>query len=196
MNAEQQALIELLGLLLSEPRSGLLIALLCLAAWLDWRTRRIPNLLIAAGIALGLAVNSLYPVGPDAALPGALAGLACGLLLFLPFYLLRAMGAADVKLMAMSGAFLGFPGTLHAVLATLLAGGLLALLYALSRGALRPLLHNVSSLLHGAWLSIEFGQRPALGLDQSAASVGKLPYGLAIAGGTISYLVLRQLGLL
>lgn len=186
MDREVQAVIELLTMLLFDPRTGLLIILLAIAAWFDWRSQRIPNALTFGGAILGLLVNSLSPSTDVAPWLWSLAGLAAGLAVFLPLYLLRAMGAADVKLMAMIGVFLGFPDTLNAVLATLLAGGLMALMHAASRGLLRPMVHNIGILLRNTWLSLE----------SPPASVGKLPYGLAIAGGTTSYLILQQLGFL
>ena len=57
----------------------------------------------------------------------SLLGLAAGLALFMPLYLLRALGAGDVKLLAMVGAWLGAPLLLGAALLTLLAGGAMAL---------------------------------------------------------------------
>lgn len=196
MSAEFDAGFELLTMLLRDPRTGLLIGLLAVAAWCDWRTHKIPNGLLFGGALLGLVVSSLMPATRDTGLLGSLAGLATGLALLLPLYLMRVLGAADVKLMAMIGAFLGVPATVYAVLATLLAGGLLALVHAACRGVLRSMLRNVGTLLQSAWVSLEFGQRPVLSLEPLAATPGQLPYGLAIAGGTISYLVLRQMGFL
>ena len=72
----------------------------------DLRTSRIPNLLTFSAAAAGLAWHAF---GGWAPLASALGGLALGLLLFLPIYLLRGMGAGDVKLLAALGAWLG-PG--------------------------------------------------------------------------------------
>lgn len=56
-----------------------------------------------------------------------------GLLVFLPFYVLSAMGAGDIKLMSVVGAFVGVKGVLLCALFTALTGGVLALIFALSR---------------------------------------------------------------
>src|SRR5471032_315693 len=117
----------------------LLCTLLALAVWNDLRTRRIPNWLVFSGALLGLTLNAALPAGaglfiaPQGAigLLWALAGLALGLLLLLPMYMLRALGAGDVKLMAMLGAFVGPLAIAGIVVLTLLAGGVLALLVAL-----------------------------------------------------------------
>lgn len=195
-NNEFKAASDLLSILLN-PRNALLIGLLLGAAWSDFRTGRIPNLLVLSGAVLGLAYNTVLPPTPTphlAALWGALAGLLCGLGVLLPLYLMRAMGAGDVKLMAMCGAFLGFPEILWAALATFLAGGLLALIYLLWHGGMRRALRNLTDLGRSALFDITLGTTPTLAVD-AKNSTGTLPYALAIAAGTIGYLVLNELGL-
>ena len=57
----------------------------------------------------------------------SLGGAAAGLLILLPVYAIGGVGAGDVKLLAAAGSFLGPAGTLIAAVATLGAGGVLAL---------------------------------------------------------------------
>ena len=118
-----------------------------------------------------------------------------GLLLFLPLYLLRAMGAGDVKLAAMIGAFLGPGDTFYAMLATMIVGGVLAVGYALAKGVAMQMLRNLAALFQLGFLSVIGGTRPQLQIA-AGKSAGKLPYGVSMALGTIGYLVLRQLGFL
>jgi len=109
--------------------SGLEIILLCLvvqAAASDLAWRRIPNVLVLAGLLLALALHWRLG-GAPALLASGLAGAGAGLLLFLPFYALGGMAGGDVKLAAMAGAFLGPPQALQFALLSWLAGGLLAL---------------------------------------------------------------------
>lgn len=192
MNTELKALLELLAMLVADPRTGTLIGLLIAAAWSDYCTGRIPNALVFGGTFAALAYNALVPAVPGTAalaLAGSFGGMACGLVVLLPFYALRAMGAGDIKLMAMTGAFLGLPALLWAVLGTFLAGGALALAYLGWSGRLRSALANVAVL--GA--AAGHGVLPVM---NRAASAGTLPYGIAIAVGTVGYLVLRQVGVL
>jgi len=179
------AVVDLLSMLVLDTRTGVLIAALLTAAWCDARFGRIPNELVFAGVAIALVQNAVAPLHGGGFL-WSLAGLGTGFALLLPFYLLRAMGAGDVKLMAMAGAFLGFPDALYAGLASFLAGGALSVFFMLKGGSLRTSLTNVLALLRG--------RLDGLRLGAGAASAGTLPYGVAIAAGTIGYLVLRQLG--
>ena len=165
----------------------LLVALLAAAVLVDLRSRRIPNRLVLSGIALAfiahavaLITGSVPLAGPDWWAP--LAGLLGGFTLLMPLYLLRATGAGDVKLMAMVGAFVGAPAVLGATLYTLLAGGLLALVFMLGRGVAAQTLANVRFLLTDWALRLSTGQGARLAPLQTTAA--RLPYAVAIALGT------------
>lgn len=173
---------------------ALLGGLLLAACWSDLRSHRIPNRLVLAGIGFGLACNALVAPGlgfmsaahPGAIGPGgALAGLLTGFGVLVPLYLLRGMGAGDVKLMAMVGAFLGPLATVEAALLTLVVGGLLAAVAAAWNRSLRQAAGNVWMMLTGAIASGLGGAGAQVtGPGQSA---GKMPYALAITGGTLLY---------
>ncbi len=173
----------------------LLAVLLTFAVVRDLRERRIPNLLVLAGMAAGLLLHALLPRGaglfdvPFGALGivSAAGGLALGLLLLLPMYALNAMGAGDVKLMAMVGTFLGPRDAVGAVLATLLAGGVMAVLAALYGGNLRKVLWNVKAMMLGSALGVLAGTGARM--EGPVVPTGKLPYAVAIATGTITYLI-------
>lgn len=192
VNSPLVAGLQAVSMLVAEPRTGMLMGLLIAAAWSDYGTGRIPNALVFGGTLTALALGALAPPAPATPLDTflmALAGLAVGFLATLPFYLLRAMGAGDVKLIAMCGAFLGYPSILPAVLGTFLAGGALSLLYLGLTGRLRQAMLNIA----GLGLAVTAGQAPTL---DARTSTGSLPYGIAIAIGTIGYLVIRQFGFL
>jgi prepilin peptidase CpaA len=183
------------------------ICALGLAAWLliaavtDWRQRRIPNLVVAAGMLSGLAVQALAPPGQGLfafgwgglGIGASLLGILAGLALFLPLYLLRAVGAGDVKLLAMVGAWLGPQHLLLAALLTLLAGGVLSLAAMLLSRSSRQVLANVQVLLTTSAIAAQLGQRPA---QQAPVLTGvRLPYALAIAVGSladVAWLLLRS----
>ena len=101
------------------------------------------------------------------------------------------MAAGDVKLMATVGAFLGPAMTFQAGLATYCAGGLLALAIVLAKGRARAALGNVRALLLP--LVLRNGGLRAAHAHAGAASVGGMPYALAISAGTVGVLLLRHM---
>jgi len=118
-----------------------------LAVRADVRTRRIPNLLTGPAVLLGLVAHLTF--GGTAGLASAALGMAAAGGLLLPGWLMGWMGAGDVKLMAAVGAWLGFPLGVFAALATLMAGGVIALIVAAQRGALKKSVWNAVVL--GSW---------------------------------------------
>jgi prepilin peptidase CpaA len=178
---------------------SILAMLLASAAWSDFKHHRIPNSIVFSGVVAGVALNSLLAHGLGFAskyAPGAggfafaLGGLGLGLACLLPFYLLRAMGAGDVKLMAMVGAFLGPADLLGAVAFTFLAGGAMALVVTSRSHAWSLLGQNVRVMLLGGFINASMGKAPMI--DAPAQSVGKLPYGVAIAAGTLAWVLWRM----
>lgn len=174
--------------------------LLTTACWTDLRYRRIPNKLVLIGATVGIALHILAPKGAglfnlDAGSPSvinALYGFATGLGLLMPLYLLRTLGAGDVKLMAMVGAFLGPSSIIGAVLITFLAGGILAITVALCKGIFCKTLANVHSITTHTIMNAVSGHKTPIGALSN--STVKLPYALAIAIGTFLQIILARSG--
>lgn len=157
-----------------------LFPLLALAVGYDISRRRIPNWLVVFGLLIGVAVGlvgstSSGVYGPVQSLLGALTGLV----IMLPLYFIRAMGAGDAKLMAAIGAFLGPMQVLGAALLTFVAGGVLSLIAALWSGSLSRVLGNLR-LMGMVAMS---GRSTGLSL-KDVQTTGRLPYAIAIAIGT------------
>ncbi|SFI27397.1 prepilin peptidase [Nitrosomonas sp. Nm34] len=166
---------------------GTLIIFLLIAAWQDIHHYRIPNVLVFPGAIIGLLLNTLLPQEMGAfGFLTSLAGLGLGLMVLFPLYLLRAMGAGDIKLMAMIGAFVGPINMLSITLYILLAGGVLALSVVLLRRNLSKLLENLKIVLLMRLAGLSMVNMYANGMFPESA--GKLPYGVAIAAGTLFYL--------
>jgi prepilin peptidase CpaA len=102
----------------------LLIVLVRIAGYYDIRFRRIPNWLVLPCILLGIALNSF--LFEWAGLKSSLLGVGLAFIVYFPMYLLRGMGAGDVKLMAALGAWLGMPLTFYVFIASSLAAGVYA----------------------------------------------------------------------
>jgi prepilin peptidase CpaA len=192
-HSETRALLELLGMLITDPRTGVLISLLIVAAICDYRSFRIPNWLTAGGLVFGTIYTIVAPPVPHVTWVFPVSGILTGFCLMFPFYLMRAVGAGDVKLLAMAGAFLGWNDTLYALLFSFVVGGVAAVAFAAYHGLFRRLLDNTRLLLCYLALSAVGGQRPTVQLAPSQ-SAGKLAFGVSIAVATIGEVVARQLG--
>ena len=191
-DAELNAVLELLASLLWSGRTGVLLLLLATAAVTDVRSHRIPNWLVVSGAVYALVFNTVFPPWLHGTVLYPLAGLGLGMAIFLPLYLLRAMGAGDVKLLAMCGAFLGPNEIWRAALTVLITGGLLGAVFVLVNGTALRVYQNLTSLFRVAVFDTLGGAAPNLRVPASV-SAGRLPYGVAIAVGTAAYLVLHQL---
>ena len=166
-----------------------LIGTVLAASAYDLALRRIPNRLLLAALLCAAALH-LGSGTPFALLSTGLAGLATGLLIFLPLYGLQGMAAGDVKLMATVGAFCGPWLTLEICLLTFVIGGVLGLSIVIARGCLREAWTNVVVLLRPLYmrlLGVRLAREPL-----PAASVGGMPYGVAIALGTLAVLYSRH----
>ena len=161
----------------------ILICLVAQAALTDLAMRKIPNVLILSGLMLALILH-LLSGQPGSWVSLWLAGGFAGFFLFLPLYLLRGMAAGDVKLMAMVGAFVGpWPALQIAALSTLI-GGVIALLMLLFSGRWREIGRNLQLICKP--LLLRMLGMPLLPVPlPKQASVGGIPYGVAIALGTL-----------
>lgn len=173
-----------LASLLLDFRYGVLTVFLLAAVWTDLANRKIPNRLVYSGLGVAIVCQTMLPSGMG--LWVSLQGMGLGLAMFLPMYFLRAMGAGDVKLMAMVGAFVGPQLIIGATLATLVAGGIMAVIATLWKKEFWKLIENLKVMFLGSMTRFAAGQLPLP--EQPVASVGKLPYALAIAAGTLGYL--------
>jgi prepilin peptidase CpaA len=168
---------------IEQYRDALLLLLVSVAAVNDLATRRIPNRLLLAGLVGALFLHALS-AEPGAAVLSAFGGMALGLAIFLPFYLVQGMAAGDVKMMAVIGFFTGPAEAFQIAILTWCAGGVMALLLILLRNRMRLAFVNIGRLL-----SRLVAPGTTLADATLPQSVGSMPYGVAIAAGTIIVLV-------
>jgi len=166
----------------------LLLLMVAAAAINDLASRRIPNRLLLAGMLGALVLHLLSPRPLDALL-AALGGAVVGLLIFLPFYLVRGMAAGDVKMMAAVGAFTGPVEAIHIAILAWCAGGVMALAIIVCKGRVRLALANLWAILRAVLLRLPMAA--GAGAGDGRISAGSMPYGLAIATGTLMVLLGR-----
>jgi prepilin peptidase CpaA len=150
------------------------IVLVATAAGADVRTRKIPNMITFPAMLLGVALHAA--LAGTAGFTSSLEGLAFAGGALMPGYLMRWMGAGDVKLMAAVGAWLGWPLGAIAVLASLVMGGVISLIVAVRRGILRQALTS-AALMAGSVLT------PG-GAGSPVTSGVRFPFALAVLAGS------------
>jgi prepilin peptidase CpaA len=167
-------------------RLALLAGLLLAAVLTDVRSRRIPNLLTLPGLVAGLLWWAAE-AGWAGLWTGVLGALTGAGLLFLPFAL-GGLGAGDVKLLALVGAFGGPSLAVQAFLAAALFGGVgsAVLLWRAGRLAatLRTILWDCLALVAPAFPFLPLPTRPVG--EERRDALATLPYGVAIALGTVA----------
>src|SRR5271157_150744 len=157
-----------------------ILTLLAMATVVDIHSRRIPNWLVLPFLAAGVMVNTAgYGVR---GLGRSMGGIALAIAVTGALCWLRGMGMGDLKLCAAVGGWVG-PGQLGvALVATGIAGGVLALIWAVCHGCLRESLEGASDLV-SAFSTKGIHPHPSLVLDHPSART--MPYAPAIAIGTI-----------
>jgi len=143
----------------------------------DFRSRRVPNWLVAAGLVLSVVLVTCGPIWAlaydwhDVLLGGAIA-FAC----FLPLYAVGWMGAGDVKFFAVAGMLAGW----HGLVAVWLIASLLSGIHAL----VILLLQRMDAAAPTAWMAMRMV--PALTRWQTAQAGRRgIPYAAYMAIGLL-----------
>ncbi|MBV9266810.1 MAG: prepilin peptidase, partial [Acidobacteriaceae bacterium] len=137
------------------------------------------------GVVLGLAL-SFFP-GHDG-FRAALGGMLCALAVYIPLFLIRGMGAGDVKLMAAVGAIAGPANWGCIFLVTAILGGIVSAVLVVLRRRVQQTAGNMASII----LLLLQGKAPAQSspeLDVKSRASLRLPHGAVIAGASILFLV-------
>ena len=160
------------------PATGWAAAFLFLAVEHDVRSMRIPNWLTFGGLAVAFGWAGV--TGGGELLGQALAGAGVALvLLFVPF-LMRWLGAGDVKAMMVLGALWGAENLASALFWIIVAGGLLALVLVAGRGELPDLLGRWWRSL---WITLSSRHITYFAPAPGSAAGGGLPFAVAIGIG-------------
>lgn len=162
-----------------------LVGIVAVAMTTDLQTRKIYNWLTFPAMLAGLLLN--VALGGMAGLQSSLLGFGIAVLFFLAGFLVGAMGAGDVKLMAAIGLWLGWPYALTAVLYVTIIGGLISLGAAAANGSLKQMFKNIYWFFVGLLLP---GGKASAAITESAAP--PIPYGVSIAIGTLLALLVPE----
>jgi prepilin peptidase CpaA len=165
---------------------AVLLLIVVPAAIFDFRERRVPNWLALTGVVLGICTN--FGVRHLDGLVTSLEGLGLAFLIYFPLYVLRGMGAGDVKLMGAVGAIVGPMNWFWILVLTSAFGAVTAIILVLYKGRLRRTFQNLGMLL----ISVRHGQAPYESnpeLDVRNRQAVRLPHAISIALGAISFLI-------
>ncbi|MBB3112928.1 prepilin peptidase CpaA [Paenibacillus phyllosphaerae] len=156
-------------------------ALLLMAAFIsDVRSMRIPNWLTLPALAAGLLYHVV--MGGLSGATAALTGAGAGFLPLMLLYLLKGIGAGDVKLFAALGAWVGPLLVLQTLMYAILYAGAVGVILVL---ALRPFGRRV---LNGIAILVSSGMpdRARQLMHLSTAKTMKFPFMLAALPGALT----------
>jgi prepilin peptidase CpaA len=160
---------------------GLALVLAAVAGYTDLRSRRIPNWLTVSGALAGVTANGI--AGGWGGIKTSVLGAGLGLLLLLPFVLLRSLGAGDWKLAGALGAFVGPAALTDVLIASIFVAGIMAFALVIYKGRLMQTLRNIGRMMTSMVTFHMPG--PEVSLDNPESL--KIPYGVALAASTLLY---------
>lgn len=157
--------------------NSLLIVVLIICVATDLKSRKIYNKVIFPSLILAVLLNTVF-YGLSG-LYDSLLGFLLGFGILLIPYLMGGMGAGDVKLLALIGAFTGPVFVLSSAIYMALLGGLVGIGILIYRSGLFSSFRNLFATIR----SIRYGIKPKFNIKNGLNA--KFPYGVAIAGGAI-----------
>ncbi len=156
------------------------LIVLAIATFTDVRSCRIPNWLVLPFLVAGVGVSGWmqgwHGVGQS------FLGIGLGALVLGFFCWMGGMGMGDVKLCAAVGAWIGPAQLMVALVVMAMAGGIMALCWAIGGGFVGGLFDGVGDLIFGLG---KRGLRPHPELVLDNPLTRKMPYAPAIAIGTL-----------
>lgn len=158
----------------------MLLLLLLIAIVFDLKERRIPNWLILIGLIMAFTC-----AGYESGLAGlfmSFKGMILGIILLIIPFAMGGMGAGDVKLLGMVGAFKGTAFVINTFLWMSLWGGLIALGILIYK---QELGNTFKRMLQGVMLSMLRVAKVTDSVSKEALTI-YFPYALAIGLGAIT----------
>lgn len=180
----------------------LLLMLVAASGFFDLKNRKIPNKITFTGILIGILFN--FITGGWMGLMQSVLGMFAGLAIFFLPFVMGGMGAGDVKLMGAIGALMGWQFSVLTALYSALVGGAMVVAYLLYKGKFKDYLtKTLVSLMKLLFHFVnQLGYNEKIDhLQQRLTKNGQeykkiyIPYGVAIAGGTVLVLIASSYGI-
>jgi prepilin peptidase CpaA len=169
-----------------EQLNAIAFALALFGGMHDLLTRKIPNWFTFPAMLAGLAAQAYFLGG--AGFLNGLAGAALAFACFFPMYAFAYMGAGDVKLLMVVGAWMGVRYSFQVMVASVLLGAAFALVEVIYRGRLLAVVKNIYTFLRSVFVPALVAER--IKVDEKR----KFAFGVCIAGAVALVIYLEQAG--
>ncbi len=172
-----------------ELKLVIISALLLLALVSDLRTYRIKNSITYSFMLVGLTAN-LAMEGPKGVM-FSLQGIIMPVAGLIVLYMMRVIGAGDIKLLSAVGAVMGAGFALYAIVYSFICGGVIASLLILIRRNGIERFKYLFSYIKSCVISMELLQYTDLKDKQDRS---KFHFSIAVASGTAAAVILGRFG--
>lgn len=159
-----------------------------IAGWTDFRSRRIPNWLTVPALLIGVAAN--LALGGWSGLRDSLLGVGLAFALLLPFWLLRSLGAGDLKFVVALGAFIGPGHLVDVLLGSVFVAGVMAMALVIYKRRFLETMRNIGHIL----ISLVTFRLPGVHVTLDNPDALTIPKGVALAFTVVLYGILWKLG--
>lgn len=122
-----------------------LLLITLLALFYDIKSYTIKNNLIVVGIISGICIN-FYQVGFKGIYSYIIA-LLLPTIIFIPLFLLKALGAGDIKLFSVIGCYLGIFAVIKVIIYSFLIGGIISVIYLIKSKSFSKRLNHLQSYI-------------------------------------------------
>jgi prepilin peptidase CpaA len=175
------------GVRLKLPLLAGAILLSVIAGWTDWRSRRIPNWLTVPGFAVGVVASTA--LGHWSGLKDSLLGAGLAFALLLPFWLLKSLGAGDLKFAVALGAYTGPGRLINILIGSVFVAGVMALALVIYKRRLLQTIKNIGHIL----VSLVTFRLPGSHVTLDNPDALTIPKGVALALAVVLYGILWKL---
>jgi prepilin peptidase CpaA len=159
-----------------------------IAGWTDLRRRRIPNWLTVPGLVIGMVANTV--LGGWSGLRDSLLGVGLAMALLLPFWLLRSLGAGDLKFAVALGAYTGPGRLIDILLASVFVAGAMALALVIYKRRFLQTMRNIGHIL----ISLVTFRLPGTHVTLDNPDALTIPKGVAMAITVVLYGIVHLRG--
>jgi prepilin peptidase CpaA len=168
----------------------LLLPFIAVCLYTDLSERKIYNNVVLAGIIVSLIYNVIV-LGPLNGAVFTFTGLFTGIFLLIIPFVAGGLGAGDVKMLGMIGAFLGYSMVVEVLLVSALVGGIFAVVTLIrGKGILKRLWRLVSGFIFYMLTQKSVYLHT---LDDDEMKRSAIPYGAALSAGVIIIYIMGSL---